>query len=136
MAITYTQALGQVRLLISDVDEAHLVLDDDMITGFLARYGVVGTGPVTPRGPINRAAADALDAIATSETLTLKYIRTGDGLTTDGSKVGDSIRKQAASLRAQADRDDKIEGTDGGFFASVEFRPYGPAGVEATENPA
>ena len=64
-------------------------------------------------GHVRRAAADALDAIATSETLVGKVIRTQD-LQTDGAKVADSLRKHADRLRQLADaEDDKADSWDG-----------------------
>lgn len=134
MAIDYAKALGQVRLLISDVDEERLVLSDDMVTGFLARYGAAADGPVAPRGPINRAAADALDTIASSEALVLKVIRTGDGLTTDGAKTAEALRNHAKSLRDAADKaDEEDDLDDGGYFGVAEFSPYGSSPYEAAE---
>lgn len=124
MAINFTQAAGQVRLLISDVDEDNQVLADPVIAGYLARYGTEPTGPVVPRGPISRASADALDAIATSEALVSKVIRTGDGVNTDGAKVADALRKHAASLRARAAEEDVEDGLTGGYFGVAEFVPY------------
>ena len=132
MTINYTTAGGQVRLLISDVNEESLTLTDDMIAGFLSMHGIQeATSPVISvrRGSLYRAAADALDSIATSEVLVSKVIRTGDGLTTDGAKVSDALRKRADSLRQQANRADQEEDS---FFGVVEFAPY-PVGNEAAE---
>ncbi len=130
MPIDYSTPRGQVRLLISDVDETRLVLDDEMINGYLAMHAGSATA-------VRRAAADALDAIATSQTLVSKVIRTQD-LTTDGPKVADALRKQAQALRAQADDADDRADDDlhGGFAGAVEFSPY-PRGraVEAAETP-
>lgn len=134
MAITFTEATGQVRLLISDVDEANFILSDDMIAGYLAGYGTAGSGPVLPRGPILRAAADALDAIATSEALVSKVMQTVDGLQTDGAKVANSLRTRADSLRRQADREDGIspDGPADAYFGVAAFRPF-PSQREASE---
>jgi len=135
VAVVYTQALGQVRLLISDVDEDNELLNDAQLTGYLARYGTEANGPVVPRGPVSRAAADALDAIATSEALVSKVIRTGDGVNTDGAKLADALRKHAASLRARAKEEDEEDGVTGGYFGVAEFVPY-PArsGAEGAES--
>lgn len=95
MAIDYSTTIGQVRLIIADVDEDELILDDAMIQGYLTLNG----------DNVRRAAADALDAIASSEALVSKVIRTQD-LATDGAKVADALRKHADRLRAQADADD------------------------------
>jgi hypothetical protein len=134
MPITFTQADGQVRLLVSDVDEANFILSDEMVAGYLARYGVLPTGAVTPRAPINRAAADALDAIASSEALVSKVMQTVDGLQTDGAKVANSLRTRADSLRRQADReeDQTEDGTQDAYFGVVPFTPY-PSSREAAE---
>lgn len=121
MAIDYTTPTGQLRLLISDVDETNQVLSDDMIDGYLAMWGVT-TGDITAsRATVKRAAADALDAIATSEALVSKVIRTQD-LSTDGPKTATALRDHAARLRAQADVDD--EDDDGGYVDVAEFTPY------------
>ena len=135
MPITFTQADGQVRLLVSDVDEANFILTNDMVAGYLARYGVAPTGPVTPRAPINRAAADALDAIASSEALVSKVMQTVDGLQTDGAKVANSLRTRADSLRRQADAEEaEVEGgTQNAYFGVVNFSPYTPPVSEAAE---
>jgi hypothetical protein len=69
---------------------------------------------------VRRAAADALDTIATSEVLVSKVIRTQD-LSTDGAKVADALRKQAQVLRQQADAADAAE--DDGFFDVVDTLP-------------
>lgn len=105
MPIEYDTDEGKVRLLIADTDENHLIFADAQITGFLA---------IARNGSVKRAAADALDAIATSEALIGKVIKTQD-LQTDGAKLADALRKHAAELRRQADDDDD---TDGGasFF--------------------
>lgn len=126
MAITFTQASGQVRLLISDINEAKQIFTDSEIAGYLAGYSVAATGPVSPRGPILRAAADALDAIATSEALVSKVMQTVDGLQTDGAKVANSLRTRADSLRRQADREDGIT-PDGPADAYFGVAPYCPA---------
>ncbi|RHA38735.1 hypothetical protein [Cellulomonas rhizosphaerae] len=117
----YATAAGQVRLLISDLDETRQILTDDHIAGYLGRWGLEPTDGVANRGAISRAAADALDAIATSEALVSKVIRTQAGTSTDGAKVADALRKQAATLRAQADTD---EGGSDGAFDVIEFSPY------------
>ncbi|HET7398990.1 MAG TPA: hypothetical protein VFJ94_10755 [Intrasporangium sp.] len=88
----------QVRLLISDVstDAAKQILTDAQVGGYLAINA----------GNVRLAAADALDAIASSEALVSKVIRTQD-LATDGAKVADALRRHATSLRALAGADDE-----------------------------
>ena len=106
-AADYTAPEQQVRLLISDVDPNNLVLTDAQVTGFLAIND----------GNVRRAAADALDTIATSEVLVSKVIRTQD-LSTDGTKVATVLRDQAKALRAQADAADSA--ADDGVFDVID----------------
>lgn len=86
-----TEAVKQVRALIADTDSKQLLTDEQIET-----YLVLNEWNV------RRGAAEALEVIATSETLVSKVIRTQD-LSTDGAKVADSLRKHAALLRRQAD---------------------------------
>lgn len=125
MAIVFTEAAGQVRLLISDIDEANFIFTDDEVAGYLAGYGLLRNDGVLPRSPILRAAADALDAIATSEALVSKVMQTVDGLQTDGAKVANSLRTRADSLRRQADGLDDLV-TDGPADAYFGVVPYCP----------
>ena len=136
MTIIFTEASGQVRLLISDIDEANLIFTDEEIAGYLAGYGLLENAPVLPRSPILRAAADALDAIATSEALVSKVMQTVDGLQTDGAKVANSLRTRADTLRRQADGLDDlvVDGPPDAYFGVVPFYPV-PATYEAAERP-
>jgi hypothetical protein len=111
--------VSQVRLLIADTAQP-VLLEDDKLLGFLAIEGQ----------SVKRAAAAALEAIATSEVLVSKVIRTQD-LQTDGSKVAAELRARALQLRAQADNDDDL--ADGGFIDVIAYDPYGLTVPEATE---
>lgn len=95
------QPVQAVRLLLADVGSDQYLTDQN-ISGYLQLNG----------DRIRRAAADALDAIAVSEVLVSKVIRTQD-LQTDGAKVADALRARAAQLRQQDDDDDL--NTWGGF---------------------
>lgn len=117
MAIDFNTPIGRVRLLTADFDESALILTDAMVTAYLS---------MNDQNQY-RAAADALDAMATSEVLLSKVIRTQD-LATDGPKVAADLRGKAASLRAKADREDEA---DGSFFDIVPF--YGSTGYEGEE---
>lgn len=134
MAMDYTTPIGRVRLLIADVSEdtSKQLLTDSMVTGYLANEGAPTTDPSSWH--IRRAAAAALDAIATSEALVSKVIRTQD-LSTDGAKLAAELRAQAAAMRARADADEEAA-DDGSYMGVVEFSPYpdGSTG-EATERP-
>lgn len=125
MAIELATAAGQVRLLIADLNEDDFVLGDDHVAGYLSLHGVEATTVGAPGPAVKRAAADALSAIATSEVLIAKVIRTQD-LQTDGPKVAAELRAQAAVLRAQADIEAAAAADEefGGFVDVVEFAPH------------
>jgi hypothetical protein len=101
----YSTTIGQVRLLVPDVEQlsdpanpsadAAFLFNDSQITALLALYS----------NNIKRSAAQAKLILATSEALINKVIRTAD-YTTDGAKLGAELRAQAADLRAEADKDD------------------------------
>lgn len=123
----YTTPTGQVRLLIADLSSPPL-MEDAVLEGYLSMHGYTGEADSIERPGIWRAAADALDGIATSEVLTSKKIRTQD-LSTDGPAVAAELRKQAAALRYKADQADA---EDDSFFEIIPFcGSSGPEGVEA-----
>lgn len=100
-----TTPTGQVRLLINDTQEPPAqVFTDPEITAFL----------LLEDSNVKRAAAQAVDTIADDEALTSKVIKDHD-LATDGAAVADALRKRAAVLRAQADRDDQKTDTESYF---------------------
>lgn len=105
MAIDYSTTVGQVRLLVCDVDEDRLVFTDPQVQVFLDLEGE----------NVKRAAALAIDTNATNEALASKVLRSQD-LQTDGAKVADAMRKHAAALRASADAEDLGDG----FFEIVD----------------
>jgi len=105
----YTTPVGQVRLHTADLDETPVV-SDEIINGFLTMHG----------GDVLLAAADVLDAVATTELLLSKKIRTQD-LSTDGPAVALELRRKAAELRTRA-----LEASGAGaWFDVVGFDPYG-----------
>lgn len=83
---------GRVRLLATDTDSTNAIFTDDEITAFLALED----------NSVKRAAATALDQIASSEALIQKRIKLLD-LQTDGPAVAKALREHAAALRTQAD---------------------------------
>jgi hypothetical protein len=107
--------VGQVRLLLNDVTTPYVFTDGEL-TAFLTLEG----------DSVKRAAAQAIDANASSEVLAAKVLRTQD-VATDGAKVADALRKHADRLRAQADADDD------GFFSIVD--PVARCQPELTEFP-
>lgn len=109
MAINYDTDLGRVRLLIADTDEPdNLLLTDVQINAYLSM-----------EGSVKRAAAQALDTIASSEAMVSKKIRTLD-LQTDGPAVAAELRARAKELRDQDDADND----DPWAIEVINFDPY------------
>lgn len=115
MPIDYETDVGRVRLLIPDTDESLLLFTDIQVEAFLA----LSRGSGAPL--VKRAAASALEAVASSEALVSKVIKTQD-LNTDGAKVSDALLARAARLRAEADDDEDNDLDDGGGLLIVDFR--------------
>lgn len=87
----------QVRLLIGDTESE--IFSDTELTSFLSMN----------KESVKRAAADALDTIASSEALLSKKITTQDR-STDGPAVADALRKHAEALRGRAkEEEDTVE---------------------------
>lgn len=105
---------GQVRLLITDTDEAAPIFTDQEIDTFLA----------LEESNVRRAAAMGLEVIARSEALTLKVVKLLD-IQTDGAKLADSLLESARELRKQADDAEAYE--EGGAFdvAEMVLDPFG-----------
>jgi len=101
----YSTAIGQVRLLIPDVEQldnldnsstaVEYLFSDAQIQALLSLYS----------DNVKRAAAQAKLILATSEALINKVIRTTD-YTTDGAKLGAELRAQAKALQDEAANDD------------------------------
>jgi hypothetical protein len=106
-----TTDIGRVRLLATDLNEVTPLLTDVQIQALLDMEG----------GRVRRAAAQALDTIATSEALISKVIRTLD-LSTDGAKVAAELRARAKALRDQEDQVDDDADTFG--LEVVNFDPW------------
>jgi hypothetical protein len=107
----YTTAVGQVRLLIPDVEQlgdlanptatAAYIFSDPQVQAFLSLYS----------NNVKRAAAQAKLVLSTSEALINKVIKTDD-LATDGAKLAQELRAQAQMLMAEADKDDTEDSYD------------------------
>lgn len=106
-----TTDIGKIRMLSTDLSETDPLFTDKQITAFLAM-----------EGGVKRAAALAIETIATSEALVSKKIRTGDGLSTDGPAVARELRERAKQLRGQAD--DEADGVDDYGLDIVDFDPH------------
>lgn len=113
MAIDYASPAGQVRLLIADTDEHNTLLSDEQINAFVRMEG----------GNVKLAAAQALDAIASSEALISKKITTVDGASTDGPAVAAELRQRAQALREQAAEGLGGDEDNGGGLVIVDFDP-------------
>lgn len=109
MSFTYTVTtdVGRVRLLIMDTNALRYVFEDDEIAVFLAL-----------EGGVKRAAALALETIASNEAFVQKVITILD-LQTDGAKTSDALLKRAAVLRDQAATEDAA--ASGGAFDIAEW---------------
>jgi hypothetical protein len=112
--------VGMVRLLIPDRDTDNLLFTDAEIAGFLALEG----------SAVKRAAAAAIEVVASNEALVSKVIKTQD-LATDGAKVSDALMKRAGELRRQADEDDTD--TAGGLDIVDFADPWTRSAGELTE---
>lgn len=104
MAFNYdlTTSTGKIRAVIPDSNATSYVFEDAEIDAF---YAIEGNS-------LKRAAALALETIASNEAMVLKVIRLLD-ISTDGAKVADSLLKRAALLRTQAN--DEEVAADAGF---------------------
>lgn len=109
MATTEERAL--VRLYIADLGTGdEQLLSDDQLNALVTANA----------GALRLAAADALEAIAASEVLVSKKIRTQD-LSTDGPAVSAELRALAKQHRAL--HQEGIDAEDDGFFDVVDTIP-------------
>lgn len=103
--MTYTYTLGTdiatIRLLIPDRNESDAIFSDEEIGVFL----ILEVG-------VKRAAALALETIASDQALVLKVQTTGQ-LKTDGKALAEALIGRATKLRSQAETED--DGDGGGF---------------------
>jgi len=107
----YSTAIGQVRLLIPDVEQLDNLADPTASAAYLFNDSQIQAFLTLYSNNVKRAAAQAKLVLATSEALINKVIKTYD-FQTDGAKLGAELRAQAAELRAEADRDDMDDASD------------------------
>lgn len=101
-AITdFSTDVAKVRLLISDIDIANQIFNDQAIQAFIS---------MALDGNIKRAAASALLVMATNEVLVQKRIKLLD-LSTDGPAEAKALQDLAKQYREEAD----MEEIDGAF---------------------
>lgn len=110
MTYTYdtTTSIGKMRMIIQDKDEQNVFFQDEELQAFL---------DMASDGDVRRAAADALESMASNQVMVLKVVRTLS-LSTDGAATARALREHAKSLRDQADLADA---GDGGLFEIAEF---------------
>ena len=96
--IDLTTDVGKVRLLIDDRDVSNLFFSDAEISAYLE----MSEG-------IRRAAADALDTMASDQAFVLKQVSLLD-ISTNGPSVAAALREHADRLRKEADAADAGEG--------------------------
>lgn len=118
--------IEQMRHLIADLDPNNQIFTDEQLQTYLE----LNDWDTGNKPGIYRAAADALDAIATTEVLLSKKIRTQD-VSTDGPAVAADLSKRAAAFRARADKAEakaeaEAEASDS-FFDVVPFACDSPA---------
>lgn len=108
MTYTYdpTNSIGRMRMIIQDKDEQNVFFQDEELQAYLDMAG-----------DVRRAAADALDSLASNQAMVLKVIRTLN-LSTDGAATARALREHATTLREQAD---VADAGDGGLFEIAEF---------------
>ena len=113
MSFTYDPAspAGQVRLLTGDRDQATALFADAEIQAFLDLNA----------GDVRLGAAQAIDQIAANEAYIQGRILL-DNLQTDGPRLAEQLRAQAAELRRQVYEGDP---NDAGFaIAEQVFDPF------------
>jgi hypothetical protein len=117
----YASDIGKVRALIPDVEQVDF--NDDGTAGYLfsdAHLGALLATFASRGSAVLRAAAAAMRALAVSEGLIQKVVRTED-LQTDGAKLAAALLKAAKDLD---DRADDEEDDEGYAMAIVDFQPY------------
>jgi hypothetical protein len=126
----YSSPVGLVRAHIPDVEQvdwehdgnASYLFTDSHLTGLLSLNGVLPNEYQS--WSIKRAAADAVDALAVSEALISKVIKTED-LQTDGAKVANALIQRAVQLRRAADDEEESAVADTAFTI-VDYIPTRP----------
>lgn len=114
-------SVEQVRHLIPDFEEVDW--RDDASPSTLFEDAVIETYLAVNDDNIKRAAAQACRALAVSEALIGKVIKTED-LQTDSAKLGRMLLEAARDLEDSADRDEERD--NWGAFEVVPFRPTPP----------
>jgi hypothetical protein len=115
------ETIQMVRDLIPDIEEVDW--EDNGSPSTLFTDAQITTYLFVNDENIKRAAAQACRALAVSEALISKVIKTED-LQTDGAKVANALLVAARDLEQSADRDDERE--DGSAFDVIPYYPRPP----------
>lgn len=118
----YTTAIGQVRLLIPDVEQLGNLADPTAAAAYLFNDSQIQALLSLYSNNVKRAAAQAKLVLATSEALINKVIRTAD-YTTDGAKLGAELRAQAAELKSEAEKDEAEDSYEEIAIVSFNTKP-------------
>lgn len=123
----YSSSVGLVRALIPDTEQVDWETDGSVSYLFTDSHlaGLLSLNGATPDDykswNIKRAAADAVDALATSEALISKVIKTED-LQTDGAKLANALVQRAVQLRRSAEDEEESADLETAFTI-VDFIP-------------
>jgi len=107
----YSTVIGQIRLLIPDVEQLEDPADPTATAQYIFSDGQIQAFATLYSNSVKRAAAQAKLTLATSEALINKVISTYD-LKTDGAKLGAELREQAKQLRQEAVEDEYEDAND------------------------
>jgi hypothetical protein len=118
----YSTAIGQVRLLIPDVEQLDNLADPTASAAYLFNDSQIQAFLTLYSNNVKRAAAQAKLVLATSEALINKVIRTAD-YTTDGAKLGAELRAQAAELKSEAEKDEAEDSYEEIAIVSFTTKP-------------
>lgn len=102
----YSSPIGQVRALIPDVEELEDPTDLGAEPEYIFSDAQIQAYLAMARDNVFRAAAFAVNTLATSEGLILKVLKSDDRQT-DGAKLAEALGKRAEWLRKQAEEEDE-----------------------------
>lgn len=116
----FATAVGRIRALIPDVEQVDYTGEDNPEYMFSDQHleALYEIAPGETNARIYRAASSALRALAVSEGLIQKVIRTED-LQTDGAKLASALLAAARQLDDRADQVDE----DAEIMEIVDFQP-------------
>lgn len=101
----YATPAGQVRALIPDTELLEDPADLTADPSYILSDAIIQSYLVMSRDNVFWAASLALNAIATTEGLILKVLKSDDRQT-DGAKLADALGKRAQWLRDRGDEED------------------------------